>query len=140
LSELQGGEVGSGHSLLALFEIVPTDPDSTEMHDPERLARVQLNYRLPHDARARLSSYDCGSVVTPFRDLQPCYRFASSIALFGGLLKKSRFTHQADWKDAIQMAEQSSDPEDPMQQEFITLIEKARKIYGHSRRHRKEED
>jgi Ca-activated chloride channel family protein len=140
LSELQGGEVGSGHSLLALFEIVPSDPDSTEVHDPERLARVQLNYRLPHDPSARLSAYDCGSALTPFRDLQPCYRFASSIALFGGLLKKSRFTHQADWKDAIQMAEQSSDPEDAMQQEFIALIEKARKIYGHSRRHRKDED
>ena len=134
LSELQGGEVGSGHSLLALFEIVPADPDSTEVHDPERLARVQLNYRLPHDPHARTSSYDCTSELTPFRDLQPCYRFASSIALFGGLLKKSRFTHQADWKDAILMAEQSSDPEDAMQQEFITLIEKARKIYGRGRR------
>jgi len=38
------------------------------------------------------------------------------------------------------MAEQSSDPSDPMQQEFITLIEKARKIYGHARRHKKEDD
>jgi Ca-activated chloride channel homolog len=140
LSELQGGEVGSGHSLLALFEIVPTNPDSTEIRDPERLARVQMNYRLPHDSRERMSSYDCASGVTPFRDLQPCYRFASSIALFGGLLKKSRFTHQADWKDAILMAEQSSDPEDSMQQEFIALIEKARKIYGRSRKHRKEDD
>jgi Ca-activated chloride channel family protein len=135
LSELQGGEVGSGHSLLALFELVPTDPDSMEIHDPERMARVQLNYRLPHDSCARVSAYDCASTITPFRDLQPCYRFASSIALFGGLLKKSRFTHQADWKDAIQLAEQSSDPDDSMQQEFIALIEKARKIYGHSARH-----
>src|SRR6201996_311400 len=140
MSELQGGEVGSGHSLLALFEIVPTDPDSTEVHDADLLARVQLNYRLPHDPRGRLSSFDCSSALTAFRDLQPCYRFASSIALFGGLLKKSRFTHQADWKDAILMAEQSSDPEDAMQQEFIALIEKARKIYGRSRHHRKDED
>jgi Ca-activated chloride channel family protein len=144
MSELQGGEVGSGHSLLALFEIVPANADSAAAHDiahdPGRLAKVQLNYRLPHDPRERTSYYDCASTLTPFRDLQPCYRFASSIALFGGLLKKSRFTHQADWKDAILMAEQSSDPQDPMQQEFITLIEKARKIYGHSKKHRKEED
>jgi Ca-activated chloride channel family protein len=140
MSELQGGEVGSGHALLALFEIVPASPDGKKVHDPGELAKVQLNYRLPHDARERTSSYDCASTLTPFRDLQPCYRFASSIALFGGLLKKSRFTHQADWKDAILIAEQSSDPGDPMQQEFISLIEKARKIYGHSRRHRKEDD
>jgi Ca-activated chloride channel family protein len=72
--------------------------------------------------------------------LQPCYRFASSIALFGGLLKKSPFTRQADWKDAIEMAEHSVDPADPMQEEFITLIEKARKIYGRNKHRRKEDD
>lgn len=133
-SVLQGGEVGSGHSLLALFEIVPTDPDSMEVHDPGRLARVQLNYRLPRDPSPRVSSYDCGSELTAFRELQPCYRFASSIALFGGLLKKSKFMEHADWKDAILMAEQSSNPDDTMQQEFITLIQKARKIYGRRRK------
>ena len=140
LSQVQGGEVGSGHSLLALFEIVPLDADSGRVRDGGRLARVVLNYRLPHDPLARMSAYDCGSKLIPFRELQPCYRFASSIALFGGLLKKSRFMRQADWKDAIQMAEQSSDPADSMQQEFIALIEKARKIYGRQKRHKKEED
>ncbi len=139
LSQLQGGEVGSGHSLLALFEIVPREADSVQVHDPNRLARVSLNYRLPHDPRARTSDYDCGSQLIAFRDLQPCYRFASSIALFGGLLKNSRFTNQAGWKDAIQMAEKSSDPQDAMQQEFIALIEKARKIYG-KQRHKKVDD
>ena len=138
LSELQGGEVGSGHSLLALFEIVPSDPDSTVIRDPGRLAEVLLNYRLPHEMVARTSSFDCSSRLIPFRDLQPCYRFASSIALFGGLLKKSPFTRQADWKDAIEMAEHSADPGDPMQEEFITLIEKARKIYGRNKHHLKD--
>jgi len=133
-SEVQGGEVGSGHSLLALFEITPTDPDSIEQVDRTRLARVVLNYRLPHDSLARVSNFECSSRLTAFRDLQPCYRFASSIALFGGLLKRSRFTYQARWKDAIDMAERSRDPDDGMQQEFIELIEKARKIYGRTKK------
>jgi len=139
LSEIQGGEVGSGHSLLALFEISPADPDSMLIRDADRLARVVLNYRLPDDQLNRVSAYDCANESVPFHELQPCYRFASSIALFGGLLKQSRWTKQADWKDAIQMAEQSSDPADGMQQEFIALIEKARKIYGHKRRHKDED-
>jgi Ca-activated chloride channel family protein len=134
MSEVQGGEVGSGHSLLALFEITPTDPDSIEQVDRNRLARVVLNYRLPHDSLARVSNFECPSRLTAFRDLQPCYRFASSIALFGGLLKRSRFTYQARWKDAIEMAEKSRDPDDGMQQEFIGLIEKARKIYGRTKK------
>jgi Ca-activated chloride channel family protein len=104
------------------------------------MARVVLNYRLTHDQANRVSAYDCANEPVPFRELQPCYRFASSIALFGGLLKQSKWTKQADWKDAIQMAEQSSDPDDGMQQEFIALIEKARKIYGHNKKHHKEDD
>jgi len=140
LSELQGGEVGSGHSLLALFELIPANPDSTVVRDAGVLAKVQLNYRLPRDPLPRASTFVCANQSVPFKDLQPCYRFASSIALFGGLLKRSRFIRQADWKDAIEMAEQSSDPGDGMQQEFITLMEKARKIYGHYKHHKKDED
>jgi Ca-activated chloride channel family protein len=131
--------VGSGHSLLALFEVVPLDADSVR-GNADRLARVVLNYRLPNDRTARVSYYECSSQLTPFEKLQPCYRFASSIALFGGLLKKSRFIKQADWKDAILMAERASDPGDEMQREFIALIEKARRIYGKSHRRRREEE
>ena len=53
---------------------------------------------------------------------------------FLGSSCNSRFTSQAGWKDAIILAEKSRDPEDGMQQEFIGLIEKARKIYGHQKR------
>ncbi|HXB94505.1 MAG TPA: von Willebrand factor type A domain-containing protein, partial [Puia sp.] len=139
LSELQGGEVGSGHSLLALFELVPADADSVVVGDADRIAQVLVNFRLPRDSSLRTSLYACSSKVIPFQQLQPCYRFASSIALFGGLLKKSPFMRQADWKDAIEMAEGSVDPGDAMQEEFITLIEKARKIYGRSKHHRKDD-
>jgi Ca-activated chloride channel homolog len=151
LDEVQGGEVGSGHSLLALFEIMPADRDSigastrkdwvgSGRADSDKLARVVLNYKLPHDTLARMTAFDCPSGLTPFQELQPCYRFASSIALFGALLKKSRFTHQAGWKEVIVMAENSSDPNDGVQQEFIALIEKARKIYGKEKHHRKPEE
>ena len=138
LSGIQGGEVGSGHSLLALFELTPVSPDSLAARGRDRLARVVLNYRLPHDSLERVTSYSCPNRWIAFHDLQPCYRFASSIALFGGLLKKSPFMKQADWKDVIEMAQDSRDPDDGMQQEFISLIEKARKIYGKGKRVRGE--
>lgn len=134
LSEIQGGEVGSGHSLLALFELTPANSDSVSGGDPDRLAKVMLNYKLPHDTLERMTCYVCPNQPVAFRDLQPCYRFASSIALFGGLLKKSPFMRQGDWKEAIEIAQESRDPADGMQQEFIGLIEKARKIYGKSKR------
>ena len=151
LSEIQGGEVGSGHSLLALFELTPAEGSHLQagsavvggpggVASPDRLAQVVLNYKLPHDTVGRVTDYTCTDHLVAFRDLQPCYRFASSIALFGGLLKKSRFMRQADWKEAIEMAEQSKDPADGMQEEFIGLIEKARKIYGKTRRSKVQEE
>lgn len=140
MNAVQGGEVGSGHSLLALFEITPADPDSAGLlADKHRVGQVVLNYKLPHDSLERMTTYTCSNQLTPFQELLPCYRFASSIALFGGLLKRSRFMRQADWKDAIQMAEKSRDPGDSVQLEFIGLIEKARKIYGHQKRRKKDE-
>ena len=54
-------------------------------------------------------------------------------------MKKSPFMKQADWKDAIEMAQQSRDPEDGMQVEFIGLIEKAQKIYKRGKRHKIED-
>jgi Ca-activated chloride channel family protein len=141
LSEIQGGEVGSGHSLLALFELTPVSGDSSVAGgDVDRLAKVLLNYKLPHDTVERMTCYTCPNHLIAFHDLQPCYRFASSIALFGGLLKKSPFMKQADWKEVIEMAQESGDPQDGMQQEFIGLIEKARKIYGKGRRRVEKED
>jgi hypothetical protein len=38
------------------------------------------------------------------------------------------------------MAEKSRDPEDGLQQEFIGLIEKARKIYGKAKRRKAGEE
>jgi Ca-activated chloride channel homolog len=140
LNEVQGGEVGSGHSLLALFEITPVDADSIELlADKSKLASVLLHYRLPNDSVERTSSYECLPQLTHFGNLPASYRFATSIALFGGLLKRSKYMGQARWKDDILLAQQSLDPEDGMQKELVTLIQKARKIYGKVR-HPKEKE
>jgi len=133
-SGIQGGEVGSGHSLLALFELTPVSADSISGVATDRLAKVVLNYKLPHDPVERMTCYTCPNHLIAFHDLQPCYRFATSIALFGGLLKKSPFMKQGDWKEVIEIAQESRDPEDGMQQEFIALIEKAQKIYKRNKK------
>jgi Ca-activated chloride channel family protein len=129
--ELQGGEVGSGHSLLAMFEISPVDPDSIWNPGMQHvLAQVSLNYKIPHDSAQLVTTYRCDDKFIPFRQLPPCYRFASSIALFGGLIKSSPYIRQAGWKDVIQIATESADPSDGMQTEFVGLVQKARRIYG----------
>jgi len=75
-------------------------------------------------------------IMTAFRDLQPCLSFCLLHCLVRRPVEAVPFTTGVGWKDAIEMAEESLDPRDGMQQEFIGLIEKARKIYSRQRRKR----
>jgi Ca-activated chloride channel family protein len=54
--------------------------------------------------------------------------------MFGSLLKESVHSKQISWNETIIAANESYDPADPVQKEFITIIEKAKKIYSKGRR------
>ncbi|HMH32044.1 MAG TPA: YfbK domain-containing protein, partial [Puia sp.] len=137
-SEILGGEVGSGHSLVALFEITPTTQGIDDYHPGKKgFARTVLHYKLPNDSVARRSYYDCPFQITPFNDLPACYRFATATAIFGSLLKKSRFMARVNWDDALELANQSYDPNDLAQKDFLLLVEKAKKIYGKEKKRKK---
>jgi len=132
---LQGGEVGSGHSLVAMFEISPED--SLLGQGDKSFARAVLHYKLPNDTLKRKSYYQCAPSFTAFESLPASYRFATSTAMFGGLLKKSKYLHQITWTDVATLAGQSADQQDDLQMEFITLVDKAKKIYGKEKKRKK---
>jgi len=135
ITAVEGGEVGSGHSMTVLFEITPQQALSgggTPVRNS--IAAVQVRYRLPADTTFRASDF---SVLNDYKELsrQPdCIRFASAVAMFGSLLKESVYTRKVKWDDVIRQATASYDGNDPVQQEFITIIEKAKKIYSKRRK------
>lgn len=134
LSELEGGEVGSGHSMMMLTEFTPVRADQEITGVMGNMAEVSVQYRLPRDSTERYSYYSPTYNYVEFRELPPPFRFASSVALFSSLLKDSKFTKKAGWNDAIALANQSCDHKDYIQKEFVALIEKAKRIYGKKRR------
>ena len=138
ISELEGGEVGSGHSVLALFEITPVyGAADNNFYNEKGLANVTVNYKLPNDSIHRNTRYRCPYIITDFKDLPSCYRFASSVAMFAGLLKDSKYVKNTSWVDVVRLASDSCRHDDIMQQEFVGMIEKARKIYAKSRKRRR---
>jgi Ca-activated chloride channel family protein len=137
VNELDGGEVGSGHSVIALFEIDPVFTTGLPETSKGNLANVSVRYKLPNDTLQRYTTYHCAYTVTPFHSLPATYRFASSVAMFAALLKDSKYTRNYSWNDVIKLATESEDPQDAIQQEFITIIEKAKKIYGKVRKKKK---
>ncbi len=136
VNELDGGEVGSGHSIIALFELDPVFAGAS-VTSKGKLANINVRYELPNDTLHRTTTYQCPYLVTPFNSLPSTYRFASSVAMFAALLKDSKYARTYSWSDVIKLATESEDIHDAIQQEFIIIIEKAKKIYGKEKKRRK---
>lgn len=134
LSEVEGGEVGSGLSLLVLFELTPHYGKLESDYHKEGLAKVMVHYRNPADSVHLISYYNCTSSITEFNDLPSCHQFAASVTMFASLLKESKYSKRYSWNDAIILAHQTHNPRDPLQTEFVGLVEKARRIYMKNRK------
>lgn len=135
IMEVEGGEVGSGHSSMILFEILPSEKllNLTNPVD-EHIAFVNINYRLPQDTIRKVSDFNVRCNYKQF-SLQPaCIRFATSVAMFGSLLKESPYTRKISWNETIMYATEAYDRNDAVQKEFISIIEKAKKIYSKRKR------
>lgn len=128
LSELEGGEVGSGHSLMAMFEISPVKKITNA--EDGTLATVTLNYKCPKDTVRKKSVYNCSANYKEFNTIDSSYRFATSVALFGSLLKRSKFTTSSSWNNLLLLANQCYDPSDALEKEFIGIVEKAKRVYS----------
>ena len=133
------GEIGAGHSVTALYEIVPpgepVDGGTTaplKYQDQSKpnaastsneLMTVSLRYKQPDGDTSRLMSvavHDGGTELTGNLG------FASAVAEFGMLLRKSEHKGQATWASAQELARRfrGNDP-DGYRAEFIRLVDLA---------------
>lgn len=139
VTEIEGGEVGSGHATIALFEIsLAYENGRSVFYERDGLAKVSVSYRLPADSVKRSAAYTCPYVTTEFNELPASYRFATAVAMFSSILKDSRHVRKISWNDVIRLAAQNANPNDLAQKEFVTMVEKARKIYGRQKKRRRE--
>ena len=136
-NEIQGGEIGSGHSLMAILEIEPTHPEQNLAVHPSFFAKLSMHYQLPEESNNRVEEFDVPYHFLPFNELPGYFRFSASVALFGELLKKSPYTQKSSWEDLELMARASYDPNDVSQTEYLLIIGKAKKIYHKERKKKK---
>jgi len=148
------GEIGAGHSVTALYELVPVgepldapgidplrygasapDPgrgtfDSRSSGRPaDELLYLKLRYKEPDGETSRL-------LETPVRDegrrleaTSPDFRFAAAVAAFGMLLRQSPYRGASDWAMVERLGEQGLG-RDPggYRQGFLDLVAAARRL------------
>ncbi len=126
-SELEGGEIGSGHSVMAIFELSPALKDS--LAKQRNLANISLQYKEPKTENTRKQQFAALYDMTRLENADSSYRFAASVAMFGLVLKQSKYTNGYLLEDVLSLARSAANINDMHQQEFLYLIEKAIKIY-----------
>ncbi len=126
-SELEGGEVGSGQNIISLFEIKTQRNDSIYLNN--QFAEIHLQYKKPHTDSIQILHYPLIYHPEKFEKIDAEYRFAAAIALFGQVLKKSKFVQTASLDQTLALAKSSANEQEALQKEMIGLIEKAIQIY-----------
>jgi len=136
------GELGAGHSVTALYEVVPVDSDEdfplatgdslryqrpafpVNEHQNEWLT-VKLRYKAPASDRSQLLSLRLTDNQV-HRRLDGDFAFAASVAEFGMLLRDSEFKGDANWRNVRELARRGmgEDP-DGLRAEFLSLVERA---------------
>jgi Ca-activated chloride channel family protein len=127
-SKLEGGEIGSGHSIIALFELIHKD-DSAENN--LSIADVTIIFQLPGQAETHQANYTCPNNYIPFDDADSDVRKAAGIAMFGIKLRGSKYALQISWKDIEDISLNSFSSNDYISNDYLDMITKAIKVYNH---------
>ena len=132
-----GGELGAGHSVTALYELIAASSDeavpaadalkyqTSELVESSDLLTVKLRYKQPNadTSKQLVRSVALGDYsINPSED----FRFASEVAEFALLLRDSEYRGNASYNGVLKRARavKGSDPEG-YRAEFIRMVEKA---------------
>ncbi|HEX8326390.1 MAG TPA: von Willebrand factor type A domain-containing protein [Hymenobacter sp.] len=141
------GELGAGHTVTALYEIVPvgsaqplvdglkyqssgTSVASSSAAQKEVLT-VKLRYKQPQGNSSKLLSQALGGAPTPIANATPDFRFAAAVAQFGMLLRQSEQRGTATWAATEKLATDARGTDaDGYRAELVRLVRLAEGLSG----------
>lgn len=141
--ELEGGEIGSGSGNTILFEFLPVPADSADSKQTN-IADFKVYFRVPNDTAEKTVEQTSANKYVPFASINKDLQFAAAVAMFGLKLRESKyFPEDIDWNFIKNTAVSALSPANFIESEFISLVEKTRKIYDGKKRNlfrKKEKD
>lgn len=141
------GEIGAGHTVTALYEIVPvggTVPGSVDAlkyakksadtpaeNDSDELLTVKVRYKQPEGDKSSLIEYPVKAEKSLEKPSSADMSLAAAVAEFGMILRDSKFKGDASFKSVISNAEKAIGgprKNDPYRKEFLELVKKAKEL------------
>ena len=138
------GDMGSGHTVTALYEIVPTgikddyagsvDPLKYQKSLPahsgngtDEMLTIKFRYKQNGSEVSKMSMVTVMDKPKDFNATTADFRFASAVAEFGMLLRDSQFKQQSTFDQAISIAKAAKgEDQEGYRSEFVRLAESAK--------------
>jgi len=137
------GDMGSGHTVTALYEIVPAgikddysvsvDPlkyqktDEVKKSASDEMLTIKFRYKQPDSMVSKLSQAVVNDNPENLNRTSADFKFAAAVAEFGMLLRDSQFKQKSNYDQAISLARQGKgEDNDGYRSEFIKLAESAK--------------
>jgi len=136
------GELGAGHTVTALYEIIPADASGIDSNvddlkyqttisnqaamSSNELVNVKLRYKEPTGNTSQLIVKPVMDNKVAFAQSSNNFRFSSAVAGFGMLLRDSKFKGDISYQAVIDIAKHAKGKDlEGYRSEFVQLVEKA---------------
>ncbi|TCD03344.1 vWA domain-containing protein [Pedobacter psychroterrae] len=139
------GELGAGHTVTALYEIIPVGVKSTFagsvdelkyqvdskpavlLKNSKELMTVKLRYKKPDENVSKLITQAVIDTAVPFGNTSDNFRFSAAVAEFGMLLRQSAYKQNASFDNVISTAQKATGKDDEgYRAEFVKLAKSAK--------------
>jgi Ca-activated chloride channel homolog len=139
---LEGGEIGSGNSVMAIFEYTPAIPNDSVFNlsaQNASIAEVDLRYTPAYTKTEKHLLYKCTGGVSEFAAANKELQFAATLAMFGMKLRQSKYLppKTSDWDKMESMAVNAHNANDYLQKEFLNMLSNTRKLYDKAKKKKK---
>ena len=146
------GEIGAGHSVTALYELIPTgkrgEKEAARLPEvdplkyqpmPEvkpldtvaanELLTLKLRYKQPDGEKSKLLEQTLSDDVSDYARAAADFKFASAVAGFGLLLRDSKYKGSATFDAVVELAMESIGRDEfGYRKEFVDLVRKAKEL------------
>jgi Ca-activated chloride channel homolog len=141
------GELGSGHTVTALYEVIPVGVESEGLDNVDELRyqkpvkkadattftgelmNIKLRYKKPDEDASKLIQHPVMDSKLSINQASENLRFAAAVASFGMLLRNSANKGEANYKLIEQLASNATTNDaEGYRKEFLELVKKAQTL------------
>ena len=129
------GELGAGHTVTAIYEIVPGKADKTDLKFQKNKSKnssdllwVKLRYKKPNGTKSKLIEMPLANESRSWNETSEDFKFSTAVTGFSLILRKSKYINGFDYDDVLTICREVVSMDRMDRVEFMQLVENAKMI------------